>query len=200
MRDFSGKGSLWCTSIEARPILLEIMNAIEKSRSNDLSRLLNTPFLQDINEPVKQTSIISPTPRISKNRSSSSLGSAPMTIINPRLTHKLTFQKNQAITKVSHKSLKPQLNSQLAANQQKTAKSIDKTQENNGITDLDAVNALLSMKSRASSMPSHTTSSSAAIESAASKPGRRKQVFKPPIKKPHINPSKQQYINLYINA
>lgn len=113
MRDFSGKGSLWCVRGECRGVLLDAL---------DKSTLLQMSQLQDLVEHSKSSSL---TPHI--------------TILNPRLAPK--------------------------------AKTL---------TDLDAVNALLSMKSRSSSMPPPITQTN--------KQGRRKQVFKPPAKKPHLNP------------
>lgn len=143
MRDFSGKGSLWCLRPDARAKLNDALNHRDTS---DLIPLLSLSCFKDVSESFKP-GIIQPT-KLIKNRSTSALQSAPGAMLNPKLTQRLPIQKPQV----------------------------------NAPTDLDAVNALLSMKCRASSMPasgsSHTT-----------KQGRRKQVFKPPAKKPHINPS-----------
>jgi len=165
MRDFSGKGSLWCVSSHVQVKLAE---ALEKSRPDQFSSLLHSPLLQDSAEPAKQLmsaptsqSPRQPGPQQAKaakqqNRSLSALPAAahPAAIVNPRLTHKLVLPPAARTTATSDCP-----------------------------TDIDAVNALLSMKSRSSSMPSSTRPES-------TKQGRRKQVFKPPMKKPHINPSK----------
>jgi len=139
----------------------KLAEALEKSRPDQFSSLLQSPLLQDSAEPTKQpmSAPTSHSPRQpgsqqakaakQQNRSLSALPNAahPAAIVNPRL-----------------KLVLPPATSDC-------------------LTDIDAVNALLSMKSRSSSMPSSTRPESA-------KQGRRKQVFKPPMKKPHINPSK----------
>lgn len=191
MRDFSGKGSLWCISPEVRPKLVE---ALEKTRTNEFHHLLQIPYLQDINESIKPVSInTSPTPKVSKNRSTSALNSMPMTIINPRLTQKLTFSSNQqrqpSVTKVGPKI-------EQIAPTVKASKNESKPNANSDLTELDAVKALLSMKSRASSLPSDESTQKnddcgkmeQVKSSDCARQGRRKQVFKPPMKKPHINP------------
>lgn len=192
MRDFSGKGSLWCINPETRPKLIE---ALERTRTNDLNHLLHVPYLQDISESVKPVSVnTNPVQKLTKNRSASTLNAAPMTIINPRLTQKLNFNaqtspNKQTLGKQSLKSLAKQAPVVVSPAVLKTHKKLQQQQPNSSdLTELDAVNALLSMKSRASSMPNQTESdeNKATVEA---KQGRRKQVFKPPIKKPHINPS-----------
>lgn len=192
MRDFSGKGSLWCLNPDTRPKLIE---ALERTRTNDLNHLLHVPYLQDISESVKPVSInTNPVHKLTKNRSASALNAAPMTIINPRLTQKLNFNaqtspNKQTPCKQSLKSLAKQAPVVVSPAVLKTHKKQQQQPNSSDLTELDAVNALLSMKSRASSMPSQTESdeSKATVEV---KQGRRKQVFKPPIKKPHINPSR----------
>lgn len=194
MRDFSGKGSLWCINPDTRPKLLE---ALEKSRTNDLQCLLHVPYLQDISESVKPVSInTNPVQKLTKNRSASALSAAPMTIINPRLTQKLNFnaQTSPKQSKVAHQSLKSLskpapvvVSPAVLKTHRKTCQQEQPTKGD--LTDLDAVNALLSMKSRASSMPSQPETDEGKASGAVEiKQGRRKQVFKPPTKKPHINP------------
>ncbi len=166
MRDFSGKGSLWCISNHAQARLSE---ALERSPPEQLTSLLNLSLLQDSPERFycdigKQ--LIMPSPNYHKQsqnqskapkhqhpaRSLSALPPVvlPSAIINPKLAQKLTFA-----TRPTPSSHCP--------------------------SDIDAVNALLSMKSRSASMPARPE---------CAKQGRRKQVFKPPMKKPHLNPSK----------
>lgn len=193
MRDFSGKGSLWCINPDRRPKLLEVL---EKTRNNDLQSLLHLPYLQDISESVKPVSInTNPVQKLTKNRSASALSAAPMTIINPRLTQKLNFNAQTSPTqgKVTHQSLKslskpaPVVVSPAVLKTHR--KPLQQPPTKSDLTELDAVNALLSMKSRASSMPSQTESDEGKASGAVEiKQGRRKQVFKPPVKKPHINP------------
>lgn len=192
MRDFSGKGSLWCINPELRPKLIKVL---EKTRSNEFYHLIQLPYLQDINESVKQVAVntVSPSPKLTKNRSASAINTAPLTIINPRLTQKLTFANNQKpasprqslISKIGN--AKPVVISPVAV--ATVAKSGAKLKSSNSdLTELDAVKALLSMKSRASSMPAHGSGNENQSEQLIVKQGRRKQVFKPPMKKPHINP------------
>ena len=116
---------------------------------------------------------------MTKNRSASALNAAPVTIINPRLTQKLNFSARQQGPKQSVSLQTSGVTVSPAA--------LKKCEGNggSGLTELEAVKALLSMKSRASSMPSQGADG----EAAEAKHGRRKQVFKPPMKKPHINPS-----------
>lgn len=109
-----------------------------------------------------------------------------MTIINPRLTQKLTFS-NQPKSP-ANKSSNTKINVKPTVVVSSLAiKNQPKKNENNNsdLTELDAVKALLSMKSRASSMPPSGTDEN---KNEQIKQGRRKQVFKPPMKKPHINP------------
>lgn len=122
-----------------------------------------------------------------------------MTIINPRLTQKLNFNaqstspNKQASGKQSLKSLAKQAPVVVSPAVLKTHKKSFQQQQPNSsdLTELDAVNALLSMKSRAPSMPNQPESDENKASGVVEvKQGRRKQVFKPPIKKPHINPSK----------
>jgi forkhead box protein N len=69
MRDFSGKGSLWCIDPEFRPLLIE---SLLKTPTHEQHKLANIPFLQDVSE----------SPRAAA--SSSSMGPTK-TIINPKM-------------------------------------------------------------------------------------------------------------------
>ena len=187
MRDFSGKGSLWCVSQAMRPVLVE---ALLKAR-HDESQLLNLPHLRDINDQAVSKTTVGVeahlSKRLGKNKSASSL-SSPFTILNPKLITAKAPSKTSPlppplITKITSKTGKPGLLSIC------TGKS-NQPPATNGLNELDAVKALLSMKSRASSMPAQSSTSSLLQTSVCDSTGRRKRAFKPPMKKPYLNPSK----------
>ena len=138
MRDFSGKGSLWCINPEFRPFLIE---SLLKTPTHEQHKLANIPYLQDVSESPKATS------------SASSICTTK-TIINPKIIA-LTKTKSLIHPPITHvRNSSPQV-----------------------CSEMDAVNALLSMKSRASSTPIFAGQRNSLSES--NRKGRRKQILKP---------------------
>ncbi len=179
MRDFSGKGSLWGISTEYRQTLLE---CLLKSCQNE-NHLLKNVLLKDVNESYKSIQCNNQV-KISKNRSASSLNTTTPTVTNSNPTSKLSLPAPM-ITKINAK--KSINNSSLLSIKTPETTIVGSNNNANCPNELDAVKALLSMKSRASSMPAQGSRNSELNNKIEQ--GRRKQVFKPPIKKPHLNPS-----------
>lgn len=161
MRDFSGKGSLWCINPQFRPALIELIH------KND-DKIAGIPFLQDVPEtPTNSTPKVLP-----------SLVS--QTIINPKIISQL-INRNSLIAAASPKnsssnmSLMPRITT---VNKLTSSKPLSKSSSH----EMDAVNALLTMKSR-------SNSSNQAVSSNQEKKGRRKLLLRPPIKNVIITPS-----------
>lgn len=148
MRDFSGKGSLWCINPIYRPMLLDNLAKI----GLEYDRLNAIACLQDIVE----------SPKSDFNSRASRITQCKPAIINPNI--KISVSQQPKITSVKTKNAL-----------QRSSSSVVKNVDASECTDMDAVNALLSMKSRASSMP--------AVDS---RKGRRKQLFRRPTRRVDI--------------
>ncbi|CAF0709208.1 unnamed protein product [Brachionus calyciflorus] len=156
MRDFSGKGSLWCINPIYRPMLLDNLNKI----GSCYEKLCLLSCLKDKSESPKSDF---------NNSRASRITQCKPAVINPKIK---IVQKAPKITSVKRSS------------------SFARDEE---CTDMDAVNALLSMKSRARSMP--------AVDSTK---GRRKQLFKPPTRRldveDHVDVEDDDLINEMENS
>ena len=152
MRDFSGKGSLWCVNPSLKTSLAEWLQRTPVHQLNSLR------LLQDVCE--------APKPSINNYLKTFRARSTPKTngaaYVNPKLV--VTSPK---ITKTCHQS--------------RSASQTLSPPDSDSVTEMDAVNALLTMKSRASSLPACAES-----RSNEARPGRRKQLFKRPTKKSFV--------------
>lgn len=178
MRDFSGKGSLWCIDPKVRVILTDLFQKC--TLANNLDELNKNVHLKDINEmPLKQQ------PRLNDSIKkvntvkcvNNQLRNAQPAIINPSLVRLANTAPK--ITNVSNKTLTKSNSFNTGAN---ATTSVDSS-----CSELDAVKALLSMKSKAASMPTISTEEDEKCvnhdESLNLSKNRRKQLFKQPIKK-----------------
>jgi hypothetical protein len=166
MRDFSGKGSLWCTNATYRSMLLD-----QLIKTNDLNKVTSTHCLQDKHDTFKmsqKTNRESDLPTSSSIKSSSSIRfrnkNLPKTniIINPLLVNRFVVKP-----KLTHVSTdKPRLD------------DLDQSSE------LDAVNALLSMKTNLLNQMNKGSSMTSACSRQGdyNKKGRRKSLFRRPVK------------------
>lgn len=163
MRDFSGKGSLWCTSATYRAMLLD-----QLIKTNDVLKVTSIQCLQDKHESFKMTNKSNRESPSSAIKSGSSMrfrnNNLPKTniIINPLLVNR--FVVKPKLTNVS--SGKAQHN------------DIDQCSE------LDAVNALLSMKTNSLNQINKSSSMTSANNKQEddNKKGRRKSLFRRPVK------------------
>jgi hypothetical protein len=192
MRDFSGKGSLWCVDTKLRACLLDIFQKCTTSANLDeLAKNLN---LRDIHEsPVKnqirhlsvdlsqkkniKIKLIHPS--VSNSQSQTKNAQQP-TIVNPKLIARLNSNPPK-ITNVKSNNLLLKSNSFNSA----ASTNLNSCSNLDACSEMDAVKALLSMKSKAASMPTiladdeKTTGLNQIDESK----NRRKQLLKQPTKK-----------------
>jgi len=197
MRDFSGKGSLWCIDPKIRSDLLEIFKKC--TISNNLDDLAKNVNLKDINEmPFKQQQIRANSNDSRKNvrYKVSALGeqqNPTKTILNPKLVARLNTsnQTNKSVNlpKITNVVTGNKSSSFLKSNsfnsRNVSSAPVSLVAGNLEVSsEMDAVKALLSMKSKAASMPTVLTNETKLIEDNASfSKNRRKQLFKQPIKK-----------------
>ena len=196
MRDFSGKGSLWCVNPNIRPLIQEALTktqnyeqipylkdvVTESPKTTTSNNNNNNNNSQTINQPTTVTlnrSLINNCNNILQanktNKKRFSIENAKPAILNPKLINRVKPTITQVINR-SSSTLSIDSNSN--SNQQNSDECC---------TEMDAVNALLSMKARSSSMPvnfnkSNDNSHLNNLESS-NRGGRRKQVFKTPIKR-----------------
>ena len=261
MRDFSGKGSLWCINPEFRPQILDAVRQLNPT--SDINKISSIAYFQDVLESQKTTSL-SPnnnhllagnsSPTISRSTMSQSKGvnfkrshsalnqsQLPGAIINPKIVASLNTNR-RAFVDPSSMPLDLSMNSQkmrnLMANSNSSGKNLNNMdarranlllkniskslsfiEQSGGAgstqdgSELDAVNALLSMKSNSARPSSSSTilnpllfknsnlmrhkpsaessssssnmpsTSASAHQSKADTKSRRKQILKPPTKK-----------------
>jgi hypothetical protein len=194
MRDFSGKGSLWCVDPKLRACLLDIFQKC--TISANLDELANNSNLKDIHEsPVKNQirhlsgdlsqkkniKIKLTHPLAAANSQAQAKNAQQPTIINPKLIARLNTNPPK-ITNIKTNNLLLKSNS---FNSAAAPVHLNNRSNPEVCSEMDAVKALLSMKSKATSMPTiladdeKATGSNQIDESK----NRRKQLLKQPTKK-----------------
>ena len=186
MRDFSGKGSLWCINPDVKSALTDqLMKASDHDRCS-------IPLLCDISETPKPS--INNYLKTFKSRMSNKTASTPF--LNPKLVTKVATSlappKITNIIKIQPQS-KPsggaKLSVQNESSSQTSANPVSPSQDLDDVSEMDAVKALLSMKSRASAVAVklyERQDEKNAMDYRTVRPGRRKQLFKPPMKKSFV--------------
>jgi hypothetical protein len=251
MRDFSGKGSLWCISSVHRAILLDAL--LEESPIQQEQKLIGQAFLQDISETTKspnsvaaanisisrpkvgKSSSLPTTPLISLSSSKSSLLapvisskegaiSSSSTRLNSILLNKYKLTSNSSLGQSKLPKITSVTKNEKGKSSGASSENLSKQSRNDSesnFSDMDAVNALLSMRSKTSSSSSiqinerqginstfmksysfdgtsSSTSTSISIDTSNNRVtqpksqtsvetrtrSRRKQILKPPTKKP----------------
>jgi hypothetical protein len=197
MRDFSGKGSLWCIDPKIRSDLLEIFKKC--TISNNLDELAKNVNLKDINEmPFKQQQIRANSndqrKKVKYKVSTLAEQQNPVTtILNPKLVARLNtsnqINKSVNLPKITNVVTGNKSSSFLKSNSfnSRIVSSAPVSLVSGSLevsSEMDAVKALLSMKSKATSMPTVLTNETKLNEDNTSfSKNRRKQLFKQPIKK-----------------
>ena len=108
-----------------------------------------------------------------------------------------TSIKSNAIAIKTNDTTRPSLNTQSLSTPSKGSSNQPIASFTENCSEMDAVNALLTMKSRSSSMPTVSASTSPVADSQqneqSAKKGRRKQILRPPTKNVTAKPLNNYY-------